>query len=213
MKPLVALAIMIAGTAVGMATYTRCGSQATYLSVVVVSPTLAITEDRAQSHIRLTSHDLTKAGEVIAVRIIRQSHTVPCWSEPPDELGCDLGQGDRRLLDPRTLVDRAGAPARQGDHPAYLCTGSTSIKPASAPPFRGELLQCAGDRGAWLRGDTELARLDVDGKLRWTAKLPAKPDEVFVAGNVVLVSSTDGTHRLTALDLSSGAIRWTYRAD
>ncbi|CAN5738994.1 hypothetical protein BH11MYX3_BH11MYX3_32500 [soil metagenome] len=213
MKPLVALAVMIAGTAIGVVTYTRCGSQATYLSVVMVSPTLAITEDRSQSHIRLTSHDLTKAGAIIAVRIIRQSHTVPCWSEPPDELACDLGQGDLRVLDPRTLTDRPGRPARHGDHPAYLCTSNPSIKPRAEPPFRGELLQCPDDRGAWLRGSAELGRLDPDGALRWTAQLPAKPDEVFVGGSVVLVSSTDGTHRLTAIDQATGAIRWTYRAD
>lgn len=212
LKPVMALGVLVVGTAVGVMTWTRCGSQGDYLRVVVVSPSIAITEDRVESHIRLTSHDLTKQAAVISVRMLRQSHEVRCWPLPTDALACELADGDTRILDARSLADRTGTPPRNDHAPPYLCKPSPNSQPTS-PPFRGELLQCPADGGAWLRGDTQLARIGADGQVRWAVELPATPAELYLADGLLLVTASDATHRLISLDPGTGAIRWTYRAD
>ncbi|MBL0219962.1 MAG: hypothetical protein IPQ07_39610 [Myxococcales bacterium] len=211
LKPVMALGVLVVGTAVGVMTWTRCGSQGDYLRVVVVSPSIAITEDRVESHIRLTSHDLTKQAAVISVRMLRQSHEVRCWPLPTDALACELSDGDTRIRR-RARLCGSGGHSPRGDDAPVPCKPSPSSQPAS-PPFQGALLQCPEDGGAWLRGDTQLARIGADGQVRWTVDLPAKPDELYLAGGLLVVTARDATHRLISLDPGTGAIRWTYRAD
>ncbi|HTR51291.1 MAG TPA: hypothetical protein VMJ10_11330 [Kofleriaceae bacterium] len=154
--------------------------------------------------IAVPSFDAVTAGSAD-----EQSRT---WLGEP-EAGCAFAdtvtRGDMQLAfapgtgtAPRALVRVADGSALPGApgfvSPSFLRVGDPALVLVQHDP--------AVDRP----GAIALSRLGDDLRVAWTAELAGRCETAHVAGDRLVVTSTDPVHRAAAIDLATGAVTWRY---
>lgn len=95
---------------------------------------------------------------------------------------------------------------------AESAVAEAEVPSVPAPIANASILDCGTYQEAVLAisytSTSQLARLDDSGRARWVAELAAHPDDVFVLGDWILVTTGEASRRLIAVDLLTGAIRW-----